>query len=171
MIEPSLHENLKRRTSRGSALLMVMVLLGVLAAVGVAAVSLGSRERVNAAAKGKRDRLASCANAARMLVWAELARFGTGRLREAMTEQRAVLSDGTTLSFPAHYAATDDVQVADLRYYKTPEAASSGGAVDCTNAYCPDDATGGRNAYTFVVKCRDQAGRQFEVEFSTMLMF
>ncbi len=90
---------------RGSTLLLVVILLGVLAVIGVAAVSLGSQERTNASAKGKRDAVAACANAARMALWAELARYGSAYLTSSNPVGEIVLPDGTTLAAPAHYAS------------------------------------------------------------------
>ncbi len=43
------------RSALGSTLLLVVILLGVLAAIGAAAVSLSSRDRINAGAKSRRD--------------------------------------------------------------------------------------------------------------------
>lgn len=166
---------ISRRTEaaapRGSTLLMVVILLAVLAAVGVAAVSLGSQERINASAKGKLDRLAACANAAQMLIWAETAKYGTGRLQTGMPASAVRLADGTQLALRAHYGQ-DAVTVTNLRRYTSPlNSGSGGGAIDCTNGYCPDQSLTSRQAYEFVVRCRDAQGREFEVEFTPMLLF
>ena len=163
--------HLHRTPPRGSTLLMVTILLGVLAVVGVAAVSLGAQERINAGAKGKKDMMSACAAAARLLVWAEAAKYGTGRLGNALTEERVRLSDGTILSMPAHYADATNLQVVKLDAHPTPNAASSSTAVDCTNTYCGDDVTSSANAYDFIARCRDAQGRETEVEFSTMMLF
>ncbi len=167
------HRNPSRE--RGSALLLVTILLGLLAVVGVAAASLGSQERVNAAAKGKRDAMAACADAARLVIWSEVARFSTSRLRTPLQEGRIALGDGTTLSAPAHYAApTDspsDLQVTELRYYTAKDPVGGDMTIDCTNSYCSDAGPGNKLTYAFVARCRDPRGRETEVEFDTMLMF
>lgn len=165
---PTLRRN---RPTRGSTLLLVTVLLGVLAIVGVAAVSLGSQERINAGAKGKKDMMSACAAAARMMVWAEAAKYGTGRLGSPMTEQRVTMGDGTILSMPAHYADDPSVQVVSLNSFTSPNGAGAATAQDCTNGYCNPASTSGANAYVFVARCRDSTGREFEVEFSTMMLF
>jgi Tfp pilus assembly protein PilX len=170
--------NRPHATARGSALVLVMVLLAVLAIIGAASVSLGSRERINSSAKGTRDRMAACANAARLMVWAELAKFGSAHLRAALTESRVTLSNGTTLSAPAHYAAeaNDPLQVIELRRFVVPLQGAAAGAADVvglTNSVIPGTAVGGNatTAYAFVARCRDRDGRETEVEFSTGLMF
>jgi hypothetical protein len=159
------------RLQRGSALLMVTVLLGVLAVIGVAAVTLGSQERTNAGAKGKRDTMAACADAARMLIWAEVAKYSTARLRSPLTEARVTLGSGTTLSAPAHYASSAGLQVVDLSYFNVKDPVGGDMTIDCTNSYCGDVGLGGKITYAFVARCRDARGRETEVEFDTMLMF
>lgn len=165
------HSHRNASPARGSALLMVTVLLGVLAVIGVAAVSLGSQERVNATAKGKRDMMTSCADAARMMIWAEVAKHSSARLRVPLGEGRVTLGDGTMLSAPAHYSNTPDLQVVELSYFTTRDPVAGDMAVDCTNSYCPDAGIGNKLTYAFVARCRDAKGRETEVEFDTMLMF
>jgi hypothetical protein len=156
---------------------LVTVLLAVLAVIGVAAVSLGSRERINASAKGTRDRMAACANAARLVIWAELAKYGSAHLRTAMDEARLTLGDGTILAAPSHYAAdaTDATQVISLRRFTSPLATGAAAAADVvalTNTVTPNTPLGaGTTVYAFVARCRDWDGREVEVEFTTGLMF
>src|SRR6266498_1794844 len=66
-----------RKIARGAALPLAMILLGVLTVVGVAAVSLSTQERANAAAYSKMDAIYACANAATAKLWSELAIYGT----------------------------------------------------------------------------------------------
>lgn len=164
---------------RGSALLMVTVLLAVLAVIGVAAATLGSQERINASAKGTRDRMAACANAARLVIWAELARFGSANIRNAIAAGAVTLSNGTVLAAPAHYEQ-DATELINVRRYTAPLAtsSSSGAGADSTNLtniiVGPDAAalgSGTTTAYAFVARCRDRDGRETEVEFTTGLMF
>jgi hypothetical protein len=164
------------RAPRGSALLMVTVLLAVLAVIGVAAVSLGSQERINASAKGTRDRMAACANAARLVIWAELARFGSAHIRDPMAAGAVTLDNGTVLAAPSHYEqGTTDV--ISIRRYAAPlasAAAASDSLTALTNIIVRSDAglgSGMTTAYAFVARCRDRDGREVEVEFTTGLMF
>src|SRR5512144_1685410 len=94
-----------RSRPAGSTLVITMILLTVLTVIGVAAVSLGSQERINASGKGKRDALYACANAARIQIWAELAKYGRGYFDSANAPSELTLPDGTTLTAPAHYSA------------------------------------------------------------------
>lgn len=89
----------------GSVIVLVVILLGVLAAIGGAAVLLSSRDRVNAAAKGNRDMMASCARAAQVKVWAEISKYGTGWLGSSTPITEFTLPDGTRLG-PLHYGQT-----------------------------------------------------------------
>jgi len=162
----------KQKPARGSTLLLVTILLAVLAVVGVAAVSLGSQERNNAAAKGKRDMMAACASAARMAIWAELAKYGSARLREPMPETEITLSDGTIISAPAPYVdTTSPVTVVSIRNYASPKGATGRDTRDYTNAILDPTKKDGGTAYMFIARCRDRMGRETKVEFSTMLVF
>jgi len=156
---------------RGSTLLLVVVLLAVLAVIGVAAVSLGSQERVNAAAKGKRDAVVACANAARMAIWAELAKFGSAYMQSSSPVGDLVLADGTKLAAPAHYtsAGTDALPVVQIIRTHSVVRGLASKTGDLTNRMdAPQDALGG-TAYTIVARCKDPKGRESEVEFTTIL--
>jgi Tfp pilus assembly protein PilX len=164
-------KNRLEKTSRGSTLLLVVVLLAVLAIIGVSAVSLGSQERVNSAAKGKRDAVSACANAARMALWAELARYGSAYLASTSPVGEIVLADGTKLAAPAHYtsASTDTVPVVEI--VRTHRVVRSFGSqtVDLTNRMDAPQSQLGGTAYTVVARCKDPAGRESEVEFTTVI--
>lgn len=159
------------RLHRGSTLILTVVLLAVLAVIGAAAISLGSQERVNASAKGKRDQIFACANAARMTVWSEVSRYGRGYLDSANVPGELVLSDGTRLKAPAHYDdSSNGMTVEQLALKNTVATASAGMAVDLTNTFhFMQNLTHG-TAYTVVARCRDASGRELEVEFVTSLI-
>jgi hypothetical protein len=160
---------------RGSALLLVLVLLAVLAAVGVAAVGLGAQDRINSSAKGKRDAMAACANAARLVIWAELAKYGSARLGSALTESQVTLGDGTMLSAPAHFSPDTTPQVISLRNYSAPlggaNAAPNPGLGTNTIVGDGGGIGSGGKAYAFSARCRDFAGRETEVEFTAAFVF
>lgn len=164
-------KNRHSTTSRGSTLLLVVVLLAVLAVIGVSAVSLGSQERVNAAAKGKRDAVAACAGAARMALWAELARYGSAYLTSSNPVGEIVLADGTRLAAPAHYtsAGSDALPVVEIVRTHRIVRSLAAKTVDLTNKMdAPQSALGG-TAYTVVARCKDPKGRESEVEFTTVI--
>ncbi|SRR6266568_424148 len=90
----------------GSTLVLVVILLGVLAAIGGAAVLLSSRDRINASAKSRRDTSVACARAAQAKIWSEIARYGTGWLSSSTVQvTEFVLPDNTRLG-PLHYDQT-----------------------------------------------------------------
>jgi hypothetical protein len=156
------------RNPRGSTLVLAMVLLAVLSLIGVAAVALSAQERSNVAAKGKRDLQVACANAARMVVFAELARSGSQFLASDSPLPEVILPDGTKLS-QAHYDTPAGLTVKQITpdvvipVTSNPKAA---GTADLTNTF---EAVGANSAtvqgYRVVARCEDPKGRQLEVEF------
>jgi Tfp pilus assembly protein PilX len=156
---------------RGSTLILVVVLLAVLSVIGVAAVSLGSQERVNAAAKGRRDALAACASAARMALWAELARHGAAYLTSSTPVGEIELADGTKLAAPAHYtsADTDDLPVVEIVRTHRIVRSLAAKTVDLTNRMDAPQSQLGGTAYTVVARCKDAKEREQEVEFTTVI--
>lgn len=152
--------------SRGSTLLLAVVLLAVLSIIGVAAVSLGSQERQNASAKGKRDALSACASAARAKIWAELARYGRGYLDSTGAPQQIQLGDGTRIAAPAHYSPLPSgVTVKDLVVRHSVKMAGATAAVDLTNRMESLQILNDASAYQIVARCTDAAGRELEIEF------
>jgi Tfp pilus assembly protein PilX len=154
--------------ARGSTLVLAMVLLAVLSLVGVAAVSLASQERANVGAKAKRDLQVACANAARMVVYAELARYGSGYLASSTAIPSVTLPDGTVLS-QQHYdtpAGMTVNQITPARVLPVSSSTKSSGTADLTNSF---QAVGTDaptvQGYEVVAKCTDPKGRQLEVEF------
>lgn len=155
---------------RGSSLILAVVLMAVLAVIGVAAVSLGSQERQNAAAKGKRDALIACAAAARIKIWSELAKYGRGYLDSTNPPPDFQLPDGTRVSAPAHYSPlAAGVQVKDLVVRHTVKMAGAGAAVDLTNRMESLQILNEATAYQVVARCTDPHGRELEIEFVTSL--
>ncbi len=153
-----------RASRKGSALLITMILLAVLTAAGIAAVSLTSRERDNASAQARYQKLVECASAAQSMIWAQLARYGTNYIGSNLPVGVVNLPDGTQLAAPIHYDA--GISVASLASYTVPSGGGGQGAadVDCTNRLCGQANSG--NPVLVVARCTDPAGRQFEVELS-----
>jgi len=158
-------------TQRGSTLILTVILLAVLCVIGAAAISLSARERINASAKGKRDRMAACAQAARMAVWSELAKYGRGYFDSTNAPNAIALTDGTTLTAPAHYSVdmTSSLQVKDL---VVKNAVGCGGGAtrnDLTNVFHSVRTDCNNNAYLVVARCTDGSGNELEIEFTTGL--
>lgn len=157
------------RSARGSTLLLVVILLGVLAIIGAAAVSLGAQERTNAAIKSRRDALAACAAAAQAALWAELLKYGPRYLGSDRAVGTITLPDGTRLSM-GHYDQDPDTTVVNQAV--RPISCDTGQAeefVDLTNR----DAVLrlGGHCYQVVAHCRDPMGRELEIEFGINTLF
>ena len=84
---------------RGASLIFTVVLLAVLSIVGVAAVTLSSQERINAATQLSYQSLVECANAAQAKFWADLSAYGPGYLNPSpvLTVTEVRFPDGRTL--------------------------------------------------------------------------
>lgn len=160
-----------RHHRRGSTLILTMVLLAVLVIIGAAAVSLGSQERINAGGKGKRDAIFACANAARMTIWAELAKYGRGYFDSSDAPSEVVLADGTRLTAPAHYSPmASGLTVEQLVLRNTVQTAGTQTAMDLTNTFNFMQNLNHATTYSVVARCRDASGRELEVEFVTSLL-
>lgn len=156
---------------RGSTLIITIILLAVLAVLAAAAIRLSMGERINASAKGSRDRMYACANAARVAVWSELGKYGQGYFGSTDLPTSIALPDGTTLAAPAHYSQdmTETMQVKDVvlkNQMGCPQSASKG---DLTNAFRSIRGTCNSDAYTVVARCTDRSGTELEIEFVTAL--
>jgi hypothetical protein len=162
---------IRTRPQPGSALLLVIILLGILAAIGAAAVTLSSRDRINAGAKTRRDLMVACASAAQMKTWAELNRYGTKWFNPgAYTATETVLADGTRLA-PLHYGQDTSAYISDVTV-TFPDPIGGEIAMDFTNRSTATMGHGsGRRA---IARCVVPGGllspdRVLEVEFAIRL--
>lgn len=155
---------------RGSVIIVAVVLLTVLAIIGVAAVSLSSQERQNAAVKSRRDVLVACAQASQAAVWAELLKFGPQYLGATTPiASKITLSDGTQLTM-GHYREDPAVTLVSQAVREVP----------CTRTEQPEviDLTNRDNfirlsghCYLITAHCTDRASRELEVEFGINTIF
>jgi hypothetical protein len=156
------------RRAHGSTLLLVVILLAVLAAIGAAAVTLSSRDRVNASAKSRRDLIAACASAAQVKIWAELARYGPRWLGSDIPITELTLPDGTRLG-PLHYDQEASGVVAKDVVVGLAAEFGDEAVVDLTNRSTA--LIGAGRAYRCVARCVVPGGtlfapnRELEVEF------
>lgn len=154
------------RAAHGSTLLLVVILLAVLAAVGAAAVTLSSRDRVNASAKARRDLVAACASAAQVKIWAELAQYGPRWLGSDNPISELTLPDGTKLA-PVHYDQGLSGVVAKNVVLTLAAEFGDEQVVDLTNR--STSLIGAGRAYRCVARCTVPGGfgpkRELEVEF------
>jgi hypothetical protein len=154
-----------RTPQHGSALVITMILLLVLMAAGAAAVSLTSRERNNASAQARYQKLVECASAAQSMIWAQFARYGTNYVGSTMPVGVVNLPDGTQLAAPIHYNQDVTTTLANVSYSIVSGGGGQGAAdVDCTSRLCGQANSG--NPVLIVARCQDPHGRQYEVELS-----
>ncbi|SRR6266568_1250931 len=156
------------RTPRptGSTLVLVVILLGVLAAIGGAAVMLSSRDRINASAKSHRDTMVACARAAQAKIWSEVAKYGTGWLTSSTPVTEFTLRDGTRLG-PLHYDQNTTVTAKDVIVALASESGDET-AVDLSNRSAA--LLGSSKTYRCVAHCVipgtwTTPDRELEVEF------
>jgi hypothetical protein len=159
------------RTShpRGSTLLLTVILLVVLTVMGVAAIRLGTQERTNAAAKGRRDALVACAYAARIELFNQLNVRGSGYLDSNELPTEIVLADGTELSAPSARTGSDKdgLTVTELIVKHEFNTAAAAKMMDFTNKMVDAQYAGSGIGKAIVARCRDAKGRELYVEFTT----
>ena len=147
---------------RGSALVLVTIILGVLALLAAAALKLAQQDSVSVNQRINRETLTACADAAQRKLMAEIALRGgpTG------TAQAVVVPGANTKLVIGHYdsdATVADVQL-DQNFIPLGPAAASGGfdENDATNTMRMGGMFG--QNYLTVAHCTDSRGRQYEVE-------
>jgi hypothetical protein len=156
----------------GSTLLLTIILLLFVTVIGIAAVKLSAQDRVNAASKQRRDEMMACANAARLQLWAEIARQGPAYLRSDAAAGQIVLADGTELRAPARSSAegADGTPIAEL-VELVPVVTQTGQVQrDQTNGMArprADKRGGDGNGNRLLARCKDAKGRELFVEFTT----
>ncbi len=151
------------RSERGAALPLALIMLGVLTAIAVAAVSLSSQERTNAASYSRVDFVNACANAAQAKLWAEVSYQSIAYFGSGMQVTSVKMPDGTVFTSPAHYDQDPSTIVKDV--VLKVESNSGGGNVnerDCTNAACGLTPLGATQLV--VAHCKDTRGRELEIE-------
>src|SRR5690349_16636519 len=148
---------LSRTHDRGSALIIAMILMEVLAVVGLALVKRTNREVDAVASKRHWDRAMSCAEGARQMLLSQFRAFGVNLTSLQLSK---VVGDQQYAS--GHY---DNFNVASV----TPAGGTPGNVVNSNAANSIGFAgrgLGGRG-YRFTVVCSDNGANthQQEVEF------
>ena len=162
-----MERNHSARSERGAALPLALIMLGVLTAIAVAAVSLSSQERTNAANYSRVDFVNACANAAQAKLWAEVSYQSIGYFSSGLAVTSITLPDGTRFTAPAHYDAgvTGPMPIVKDVVLRVESSSGTGGNInerDCTNGACglvPFGAT-----QLVVAHCIDSRGRELEIE-------
>lgn len=150
----------RRRSERGSALLLAIVLIVLLGVVGLAVSSRASSETGAVAAKRHHDATVSCADAARDLLMSQFRAYGTSPLDMQLS---STAGDHTLSS--GHY---DDLNVKSVQAVGSATQATAFGVSDVSNRIA---RTGlGGQVYRMTVVCSSPSpsggpARQGEVEY------
>ena len=147
------------RHDRGSALIIAMILMVVLAVVGVAIVNRTTREVDAVASKRHWDRAGSCAEGARQMLLSQFRTFGIAPT--AIQFQNTV---GDQVFASGHY---DQFNIASVGVASgTPGGAVSGNTVNVITT------TGlGTKGYRFTVVCSDSASNTHQQEVEYLVNF
>jgi type II secretory pathway component PulK len=137
-----------RRSDRGAALLVAVVLVAALAVIGLAVVTRASNEMQSVAAKRRYDSNVSCADAAQQLIRSQLQVYG------AQTMNYTV--NNTSLQ-TAHY---DNASLSTLTAVPTGTSNSTSGG-DMANRIGSANQS---NNYKATVLCQNANGQQIEVD-------
>lgn len=158
---------------RGSALLMAMVVVLVIAVIGVAVIRMSSRELAGATAARQSDALVACAEAGRQLLVNQFRSIGSPPTSITALNVPLDATAGRVVAGGGHVdEAHSAVQVDQVKLLPAGTFGTSRGAIaDLTNIVGGVGALGNGNPYRVVVRCLDGAaadgtgGRQVEVEF------
>ncbi len=158
-----------RRPARGSALLMTMIVVIVIAVLGVAMIRFAARELAGATATRQNDALVSCAEAGRQLI---LSQFRSTTISPASLQALNVQIGGqygTARALGGH--VDTNVQVQQVVVLPGATFGATRNAVrDLSNIIAGAGSLGG-TPYRVIVHCQDHgdatltSGRQLEVEF------
>jgi hypothetical protein len=145
------------RHDRGSALIVAMILMILLAVIGVALVNRTTREVDAVASKRHWDRAMSCAEGARQMLLSQFRAYGVNLVNLQLQKQ---VGDQQYAS--GHYDAFNVTSVEEAG--GTP---GGGVAGDAANRITKRSGGLGGKGYRLTVVCRDngQATHQQEVEF------
>ncbi len=158
-----------RRSPRGSALLLTMIVVIVIAVLGVAMIRFAARELAGATAARQNDALVSCAEAGRQLIMSQFRATTVSPASLAALNVQLGGASGTARVVGGHYDSNVQVQQV-IVLPSTTFGASPNNIRDITNIVAGAGSLGG-TPYRVVVHCQDHgdataaSGRQLEVEF------
>jgi Tfp pilus assembly protein PilX len=160
----------RRGLARGSALVLVVILLLVMTVVSVAVVRLASQARITSAAQSSHDALVECANAAQAQLWAAIGVNGKSYYQQpssTMTVTSLRLPDGKELLAPAHIDGPASSSPAlGIRSVAAGSPAGTTGDGDSTNTFTGGRSGVGAGATWVTARCKDASGRAHEIEFA-----
>ena len=156
--------------TRGSALIVTMIILAVLTLVGMSSLQLAQADAVSVNRQLTYRTLVACAEAAEKKLWAEYAVQG-GSLQQVMPlivpGTQLPNGRGTTLSI-AHYDSDSlgpnvAVSFNEDSFKALPASAMSGGIQELDQSNTFRSSLLGQ-PYLVVAHCRDARDRQYEIE-------
>lgn len=156
---------MRTRSQRGSALLLSMIVVLVIAVLGVGVINFASREVAGATAGQRQQALVACAEAGRQLL---LSQFHAIGIAPASLQAFNVALDASSRAVGGHFD-TAGVQVSQVSYLPGDAFGPSNKAPDISNRVV-GWGQGGR-PMKLVVHCQQAgdgtptSGRQLEVEF------
>ncbi len=163
----------KHSGSRGSVLLLVVVLLAVISLLAAAAVTFSQNELGAARNEKTGDELLACADAGRQYMLSRFNALGItppSALEPVNVDMNAAsdvgcpdAGDVPAGSRCARSGHIGQVSVRDIRRLELAAGGSSGDTVDMTNGN--GDPTRGGVPHKITVHCKDETGRETEVEF------
>jgi hypothetical protein len=150
---------------RGSALLVAMIALAVLMIMVVGAITFTGSNREGAAAKARGDRVAACADTAKRYLLSRLRTFNVPVTGLVLNDTLPDTTDpNPSRLLTAHYGQTTG-SPATIVAISAGQFGTSGSQVrDVANAAPASGILGGQY-YRVVVKCRETATRESELEF------
>ncbi len=155
---------IRKPSPRGSALLLVVIILGVLAMLGATALQLAQQESTSVNQRINYQTLVNCAEAAERKLWSEVAVQGVA---SGATVKPTVIP-GTNARLAVGHFDSDPNDTAtvslDDNFFQIGQSAASGGLQDndATNTIRQGGFFG--QPYMMYAHCTDSRGRKYEVE-------
>jgi DNA-binding transcriptional regulator of glucitol operon len=157
--------HLRTKAPRGNALMLTLIAIAVLMVLVGGAIQFTNYNREATAEKLRGDRVGACADAARRHLLSRLKLFratsdlqilDTTLIDDPDPEARSKMMTG-------HYGSPAQSTVVSVNALAMGEATKQ--ARDIANTVSDSNGTLGGKYYRVVVKCRERAGRESEVEF------
>ena len=148
-----------RKTSHGSALLIVVIALLVLSVLGVAMLRFGYREVVGATAASREQAMVACAQAARNLLASRLYVLGKD---PTLLDPLEVDLSANLRTAAGHYGDVD-VAVSQIRLLPSNAVGGENRGRDITNTIAKTPAS--KQPYKAQVRCVHSNGTELELEF------
>ena len=155
---------MRRPNSRGAILIATMVMLVVLLVLVVGAIAFTGKNREAAAGKMRAEELHACAEAARKHLLSRLRLFNVP-VRSIVLDTQIPTGDGQSMQIMTGHYGDTTAQPTIVELSAATVLGTNSAPDDEANVMRRGLGTGGQ-FYGAVVKCRDAAGREAELEFA-----